>query len=205
MDQPVAAGALRLVDCPVHLVQEAAGLLAEIEARPRRRPDGAGADADGDPARPGPEAPADVPPELLAERPGTLLVGVGQEHHELLAAVAGDGVRRADRAREELPQAHQEAVPRRVAEAVVVLLEPIEVEEQEGDGLPGAAGALDLLHQPLVEVPAVREAREGVGPRQASQGEIRLPEAQVGFPQEVGVADDLALGVDVPGAAPVRH
>ena len=67
------------------------------------------------------------------------LVGVVGEHDgELVAAEPGDGVAVAQLVLQPLGEGAQQPVARLVAEGVVDLLEVVEVEEQERDGVAGA-------------------------------------------------------------------
>ena len=63
-----------------------------------------------------------------ADDAGALRVGVGQQHDELLAAVAADEVARADGLGEDRADGGEDVVAASVPEAVVDLLEVIEVE-----------------------------------------------------------------------------
>ena len=71
------------------------------------------------------------------------VVELGQEHDELVAAEAGDGVVGAGGAAEPLGHRLQEQVADGVAEAVVDVLEAVEVEEEDGAVPVGAPGVRD--------------------------------------------------------------
>src|SRR3712207_5546303 len=64
-----------------------------------------------------------------------------EQHGELVAAEPGRRVRDAEAVQEPAGHAGEELVAGGVAEAVVDPLEVVEVEEQDGDGVAGAAGA----------------------------------------------------------------
>jgi hypothetical protein len=87
-------------------------------------------------------------------------VDVGEQHGELVAAEPGHGVGGShDRleSRRDLAE-HEVAVV--VAEGVVDLLEPVEVEEQHGAAAAAPAAELQRRLQPVAEQPAVRQAGE---------------------------------------------
>ena len=94
--------------------------------------------------------------------PGLVAVGLGQDDRELVAAVAGRDVRRAQRRPDELRGPGQDPVAEQVAERVVDELEVVEVEHQHAQRAPAALGADDLLAQPLVQEAVVVEAGQRV-------------------------------------------
>ena len=87
-----------------------------------------------------------------------------EQHRELVAAEAGDGVRRPDGRLQPPGDGDQQPVSHLVAERVVDELEAVEVEEQDrrGGGRVGALGAADRLVEPVEEQHAVRQAGERV-------------------------------------------
>ena len=92
-------------------------------------------------------------------------VGVGQQHDELVAAVAGDDVVVAQLAAHRLGDRAQDVVPGQVAVLVVDRLEVVEVEQQAGQRGAGAARAGDLLAHAQVQRAVVEQPGQGVGDR----------------------------------------
>ncbi len=95
-----------------------------------------------------------------ARRDGARRVGVaepGTEHHELVAAEPARSIGRPQDAIDPLGDDHQRLVAGGVAEAVVDLLEAVEVDEQQAQVAVGERVADELVHQP-----AVREAGQRV-------------------------------------------
>jgi hypothetical protein len=78
--------------------------------------------------------------DALADPIGDLerlgLVRIGQQHHELLAAVAGGDVRRADLLLQDPGDAPEHLIAGHVAVGVVVPLEVIHVEDDQRQGGP---------------------------------------------------------------------
>src|SRR5439155_25814114 len=91
--------------------------------------------------------------------------GLRSDDAELVAAGTGDGVAAADRRGEDGCDVAQQAVAGGVALRVVDLLETIEVEDEHGELAPDATVAGDLVLEPLVTHPQVRDAGERVGAR----------------------------------------
>jgi len=92
------------------------------------------------------------------------LAGVAQvleQHGELVAAEAGDGVGRADAGAEPAGDGDEELVADLVAEAVVDDLEPVEVEEEDADGRRRLAGAGQGVVEAVGEEGAIGEGRSG--------------------------------------------
>ena len=94
-----------------------------------------------------------------------------QQHRELVAAEAGDGVAGTDRAVEPLGDGLQELVADGVSERVVDQLEAVEVEEEDGCAAlrPAAARAAQRLLEPVEEQRAVREAGQRVVQRAVAE------------------------------------
>ena len=91
-----------------------------------------------------------------------MLLGVGQEQRELLAADPRDRVDAAAGRRRDFSEAPQREVAGRVAEAVVQVLEVVEVADEDRERARAAQSALCLdLHQ-LLEAAPVQEAGERV-------------------------------------------
>src|SRR4051794_17396299 len=93
----------------------------------------------------------------------SLATGLGQDHDELLAAVATDHVDLADLIADPVGDLHHDGVAHLVAVGVVDLLEQVEVEHQDGQRPVEPAGALDLSAQGRLEEPVVAEAGEAIG------------------------------------------
>ena len=87
---------------------------------------------------------------------------VGQQHAELVAAEAGDGVALAERLLQAVRDLLQQAVARVVAERVVDLLEVVEVDQHHGRGDVRAAAGGDRLLDAVAEERAVGQAGERV-------------------------------------------
>ena len=90
---------------------------------------------------------------------GLRLVGVLEQDRELVAAEAGDGVGRAHRVGQALADVAQKLIAGVVPEAVVDLLEPVEVEHQHRHGLSGARRPGERMIEPVAVEAAVRERR----------------------------------------------
>jgi hypothetical protein len=134
-------------------------LLGLVDARPAHGHAQAGLDRDG------PAVEAERLVQAVEDPAGDRRrrVGVGdplQQHAELVAAEAGRGVGRAQAALEAPGRGHQQLVAGGVAEAVVDVLEVVQVDEQHGQvARPGAGqGVLD----PLGEQGAVGQAGQPV-------------------------------------------
>ena len=92
----------------------------------------------------------------LARRVGREVLA---QDRELVAAEPGDGVAGTDHAFERAGDRDEELVARVVAEAVVDVLEAVEVEERDADGRLRALAARDRLAEPVDEQQAVRAGR----------------------------------------------
>jgi hypothetical protein len=94
---------------------------------------------------------------------GAVGAGVGKQQHELLAAVARRQVAGAAGVRGDgLRHLLQAAVAGRMAQAVVVQLEVVDVEHHQRQGAAAAHGALPFLFQEAVEMPAVGDLGQRV-------------------------------------------
>ena len=89
---------------------------------------------------------------------GRRVVDAGEHDRELVAAHPGDEVAGPDAAAQAAATRDEELVAGVVAEAVVHVLEAVEVEEQHRERVAGPAPAAHAL-QLLVEAAAVRAAR----------------------------------------------
>ena len=90
-----------------------------------------------------------------------------QQHDEFVAALTADRVRAPDAApvRRRATDCSSES-PIAVPQAVVDVLEAIEIEEQHGETMAVAAGQCDRLGQPVVQQHAVRQIGQEVVLRQ---------------------------------------
>jgi hypothetical protein len=154
-------------------------------------------------------------PDALGDLVGAGPATVGQDHRELVAAVAIGAVARPDRGLDRPGDAGQEQVARGVAERVVVGLEAVEIHHQEGER--AVAWGVDRRPQLALEAAVVAEAGEGVvlgpdldlavrlrvaegdrrlGREQLRQLELVLREVRLlpAHPTDVQGAEDLALG-----------
>ena len=109
-------------------------------------------DAHGDEARriaePAPD-PLDARPKRFGHPRPALQVGPGQDHDELVAAVARRDVGGAHRVPDLARDRAQDLVPRLVTVLVVHFLEPVEVQEQHREPFGAALAALHLGRQPV--------------------------------------------------------
>ena len=117
--------------------------------------------------------------EDLGHRLGVLgAEHVGQQHAELVAAEAGDGVGGAQRGLQPLGDLLEEHVAVVMAERVVDLLEVVEVHDHHGRAAVAALGGAHGLLDAVAEEHAVREAGERVVQRLVLLGD-RLAAAAV--------------------------
>ena len=103
--------------------------------------------------------------QLLAQRRAFLDVGLGQDQHEFLAAVAADQVAGAEVFGDGLGDAAQDRVAGGVAIRVVDRLEVVDVDERDAQRSPVAGRALDLGEQVGEERLAVGDAGQAVDGR----------------------------------------
>ena len=92
-------------------------------------------------------------------------VGLRQDHHELVAAVARGDVGVAHRGADQEADLAQRAAAAQVAVGVVDRLEAVEVDEQQRQRAAVAVDQLQLAVERLVEVAEVVERRDLVGDR----------------------------------------
>ena len=108
-----------------------------------------------------------MPPIASRQRSATCggrrLVGAGEQQHELVAAVAGDLVVRAQLALQHAGDAAQQLVAGGVAARVVDALEVVEVEDHGAERVPVAARAGDLLADAQLHRAVVEDAGQRVG------------------------------------------
>ena len=124
---------------------------------------------------------------------------VGEQQHELVAAVARDQIALAQVAPQARRQLAQHDVARRVPEPVVDVLEAVEVDEQHGDAAAVVAGAGDGGVERLLEQAPVGEPGQVVVMRVVQGAALALdPQGDVG--ERDHRAGDRAAGVaDRPG------
>jgi len=91
---------------------------------------------------------------------------MGEDHQELLTAVATPDVARAQTASQAPSDRAQHLVAGHVTVAVVDLLEVIEIRHQDGEPGPVAAGALELHRQDLRHEAAIAKTGQGIGRRE---------------------------------------
>ena len=87
---------------------------------------------------------------------------VHEQDGELVAAVARDGIRDPDRARETLGDHAQELVAPVVAERIVDLLEPVEIQEQDRVLLAGPRARQERMGDAVAEQRPVRQGGQSV-------------------------------------------
>ncbi len=107
----------------------------------------------------------DLALEALGERERAPRALVREQNHELVAADPVRGVGRAHRRAEAFADRADALVAGLVAERVVDLLQPVEIEHHEAEAGAGARAARDLALEILVERTVVAEAGEAVGER----------------------------------------
>ncbi len=109
------------------------------------------------------------PTQALGDGQRMPAVGVRQVDDELLAAVARDHVTGPQGARAYLGQRLDHQVAGRVAEAVVDLLEVVDIDHQHGELVAAAPGPRLFLAREFEERAAVEHAGQRVDQRQAPQ------------------------------------
>jgi hypothetical protein len=105
---------------------------------------------------------ADRPAQPLGDVQRAVDAGARHEHPELLAAGAGDVVDAAPDLPQHAADLAQHRVAGRVAEAVVDVLEVVDVDRQHSVALPITAQTLGLVVQPLLDRAPVQETGEAV-------------------------------------------
>ena len=119
--------------------------------------------------------------DALAQRDRALHVSGRDDDGELLAADAADHVRRADGRAQDVGDLVEQLVADAVTVDVVHLLEVVEVEHHEGDGVVCGGCAQELLPKAVVERPVVVEAGQRV-----RLGLVLEPRANVGVVEREG-------------------
>jgi len=105
----------------------------------------------------------DLFPHPLGEQPGGIDAGTRQQEEELLAAQAADAIDRPRLVPQNLRELLENFVAGLVPVGVVHRLEAIEVAHHAGERLSKATCVGEHLAEPMLEVPAVVESRQGVG------------------------------------------
>ena len=103
--------------------------------------------------------------DALGEHVGAVLVGVRGQHRELLAAHARGSVEAALGAADRVGHALEHGVAGGVPVGVVHALEAVEVADDQAERLVGAAGALELEVEHVLEAAPVEQAGERVAVR----------------------------------------
>ncbi len=139
--------------------------------------DGGAADGDGHDAGGvafvGQAAVADGDTDVFGDCAGSVFVGAGQDDGEFFSAVAGDQVAGAEDDIEcGFGDLFEAAVAADVAVGVVVALEVVGVDEQEGEFAAFAEGAAPFDGHGFVEAAAVGDAGEGVDDDQGFHGAV---------------------------------
>ena len=130
------------------------------------------ADRDGDGDRPAARLEAvelDTTPCALRDDAGACELGLRHHDGELVATEARQALLPPDALARDLDDRAQYAVARGVAEAIVDLLEAVDVEEQERQWPGVAAAARDFAREEVHQIPAVERAREAVHDRELVQ------------------------------------
>ena len=133
--------------------------------------------------------------EALGERERAREVAGGEDDRELLAADAADDVRRADGGAQHVRHLEQQLVADAVAVHVVDLLEVVEVEHHERDGVVLRRRAHELLAHAVVKRAVVVEAGERVGRGLVleARADVRVVECERGRVAEAGREDELLV------------
>lgn len=114
-----------------------------------------------------------------------LVVGVGKQQHELIAADPGQQVGGAQDGLRRLRQMHERGVTGGVTALAVDPLEAVEVEERHRQRFARALGARKLELGPFLACPPVRQAGQRVVPRL-----VRLTDERLAQPVDDGAGGD---------------
>jgi hypothetical protein len=112
----------------------------------------------------------------VSQRYTFLLRGAWSKHAELVSAKAGTKVTGPQRSRDAPCDVSKSPVARRVAMRVIDRFQPIEVDEEKRQALPGALRSLDLKSQAIAELADVREFRQWVIVRNSTRAVNLAPE-----------------------------
>ena len=85
-----------------------------------------------------------------------------RQDYEFVAADPGHGVACTEDRLESARQRSQDCIARSVAADVVDVLEPVEIDHDKCEGLPGTSRAAESLLDPIVQEHAVGESSQGV-------------------------------------------
>ena len=129
--------------------------------------------------------------DLLGDPDRLRRLGLWQQRRELVAADAAEDVRPPQTGAEALGDSDQQAIPDVMAEAVVDVLEVVEVEQQHRPGMVVALGVGDAPFDLLAKAPAVGEAGHLVVIGEEDESLLEL----------LALADVLDLGDEVEGLA----
>ena len=130
---------------------------------------------------PGMQVPLEPLDDALRQGLRPFRVPFQQEDAEFVPAEARHRVDLPHGAAQDAGELLQGDVARGLAEPVVVRLESVQVERQEAERLPVAAGAEDLLFQLMVEVFPVVEVRQRIEEGVDGEGVPGIGAMQVGF------------------------
>ncbi len=86
----------------------------------------------------------------------------GHQHHELIAADAGDRIGRAHQPGQAAGDLLQKLIAGRVSQRIVHELEAVEIANHQRERPPVAVGARHRLRQPIVEQHAIRQSGERI-------------------------------------------
>ncbi len=111
----------------------------------------------------------DAAADLLGQHERAGRVGLGQEHDELVAAIAGRGVDLPNAVGDHLADAAQDAVAMVMAEPVVDRLEVVEVHHQQAEAAPGPGTAGDLAADRREEERSVEQPGQRIDGRQTDR------------------------------------
>ena len=142
--------------------------------------------------------------------------GFGQDHGKFFSAVAVSRIELTQAALDDLGQANENLVPLQMAEGVVVFLEVVDIQQQQGKRRVVADRAVDFQGQLIVEMSRIEQLGQTVGGGQGLQllehldallGQVALlqdalqPQKQFGKPHGLeqkiagAFADGLLVGV----------
>src|SRR5437879_3464055 len=82
-------------------------------------------------------------------------IGLRKERHELFAPPSREEIGRAQAPRERVRRRHDDAIADQVTEAIVDLLEVIEIEDHEGERRAVALRAFELPRENIEKMPAI--------------------------------------------------
>ncbi len=124
-----------------------------------------------------PRGARDRRPDALRNLLGAVPVGLGQDDGELVTAPPVRDVRPPQRGTQRLRDALKHAVALEVAEAIVEVLELVDVADEHAQRIPGHARAIHRLRQRFVEGAPVEQSGERVDARLTAGALALLAEA----------------------------